>query len=205
MRHFPILSYSLPAATARHQRGAVLVIAMIMLLILTLVGIAGLRDTQLQERMAGGAQDRELALQAAESALREAEESIKNGSADDTDNGDHYKDYETVGEDDKNDLQRKDSGGNFVTEAEYWRDHYDWTGDSGNNSTAATTGGLAGLKQQPLYVIERLPRDYSAVPDSYNVNGGTYPKVDDYLITAKGTGATDDAVVILQSYYRDVN
>jgi type IV pilus assembly protein PilX len=205
MCRFPILSFS-PAALRQRQRGAVLVIALVMLLILTLVGIAGLRDTQLQERMAGGAQDRERALQAAESALREAEQSIEDGTADDVSNdyGANYKDYEGADVGDKDDLQRKNSGGGFVTEAEYWRDHYDWTGDSGNNSTVSTST-LAGLNTQPLYVIERLPRDYSAVPDSFNVKGAGYPTVDDYLITVRATGATDDTVVILQSYYRDVN
>lgn len=200
MHHFPIQPPAIAAGPQR-QRGAVLVIALIMLLILTLIGIAGLRDTQLQERMAGGAQDRELALQAAESALREAEELIKNGDAGDTDNGLHFRDYQTA-DADPDDLQRTD-GGIFVTEAEYWR-NYDWTGDSGNNSSVAESD-LAGLKTKPLYVIERLPADYSAVPNSYNVKGAGYPVVDDYLITVKGTGATDDSVVILQSYYRDVN
>lgn len=198
---------SLP--TPQRQRGAVLIIALVMLLILTLIGIAGLRDTQLQERMAGGAQDRELALQAAEAALRAAEADIASGAAAAGDSGTtaQYKNYEAseTPNDNVADLQRT-NGGTPVTEAAYWRDVYDWTGNSGNNSFILASS-LSGLASQPLYVIERLPYNYSAVAGSWNVTNATTtgtPKITDYIITARGVGSTPDAVVILQSQYRDV-
>jgi len=59
------------------QRGAVLLVALIMLLLLTILGIAAMRDTNLQEKMAGNMRDHNLALQAAEAGLRFAEQSIK--------------------------------------------------------------------------------------------------------------------------------
>jgi type IV pilus assembly protein PilX len=52
-----------------HQRGMALVISLVLLVVVTLVGLAGMRGTILQERMAGGAYDRETAFQAAEAAL----------------------------------------------------------------------------------------------------------------------------------------
>jgi Tfp pilus assembly protein PilX len=58
------------SGNSRHQRGAALIVGLIMLLLLTLIGVAGMRDTLLQEKMAGNMRDREIALQAAESALR---------------------------------------------------------------------------------------------------------------------------------------
>lgn len=59
------------------QRGAVLLVSLIMLLLLTIIGTAAMRDTNLQERMAGNMRDHHLAFQAAEAALRFAEQGIK--------------------------------------------------------------------------------------------------------------------------------
>lgn len=60
-------------AFAKPQRGSVLLIALIMLLLLTMIGLASMRDTSLQEAMAGNTRDSSLALQAAEAALRKGE------------------------------------------------------------------------------------------------------------------------------------
>jgi type IV pilus assembly protein PilX len=57
----------------RHQRGISLLVVLVLLLIMTLLGLAILRGTMLEERMAGNMYERSLAFQAAESALREAE------------------------------------------------------------------------------------------------------------------------------------
>lgn len=56
--------------SARRQQGAVLVIALVMLLLITLTSIATIRLTTLDERMAGNSRDRDRALQAAEAAVR---------------------------------------------------------------------------------------------------------------------------------------
>src|SRR6476469_8159831 len=55
------------------QRGAALVVVLILLLVTTLLGLASLRGTLLEERMSANLYDRGLAFQAAESALREGE------------------------------------------------------------------------------------------------------------------------------------
>lgn len=205
MKRFPPILSAFPAP--QKQRGVVLIIALVMLLILTLIGVAGLRDTQLQERMAGGAQDRELALQAAETALRTAEGAITSGNAAADNNGDQYRDYRAPldgGLDSVAGLQRQNSGGVPVIESVYWRDVYDWTGNGGNNSFSDGTS-LSGLSAQPLYVIERLPYSYSAVPGSFNASGTAGdPLVSDYIITARAVGSSPDAVVILQSHFRVV-
>lgn len=59
--------------TPPHQRGIALIVVLILLLIMTLLGLASLRGTLLGERMSGGLFDRSLAFQAAESALRQGE------------------------------------------------------------------------------------------------------------------------------------
>jgi len=64
------------STTQALQRGSALIVSLVMLLLLTLIGVAGMKDTLLQEKMVGNVRDREIALQAAESALRAAETSL---------------------------------------------------------------------------------------------------------------------------------
>ena len=58
------------------QNGAVLVISLIILLIMTLLGLNGLRTVSLEEKMATAVVDRALVFQAVEAALRTGEERI---------------------------------------------------------------------------------------------------------------------------------
>jgi type IV pilus assembly protein PilX len=61
---------------ARRQRGAALLTGLIFMVILTLLGITAARMAGLEERMSGNMRDRSLAMQAAERALRDAEQDI---------------------------------------------------------------------------------------------------------------------------------
>ncbi|MBK6436781.1 MAG: hypothetical protein IPF83_13665 [Rhodanobacteraceae bacterium] len=58
---------------AHGQRGAVLVIVLILLLVMTWMGVASMRGTSMGERMSAGIYDRSISFQAAGAALREAE------------------------------------------------------------------------------------------------------------------------------------
>lgn len=55
------------------QRGAALITVLLLLLIMTLLGLASLRSGLLEERMSGNLNDRGIGFQTAEAALREAE------------------------------------------------------------------------------------------------------------------------------------
>lgn len=68
----------------QRDRGVALVIVLVFLAILTLLGLAALQGATLGLRFAIGAQDRSLALQAAEMALRDAERDIAAMRADGT-------------------------------------------------------------------------------------------------------------------------
>lgn len=57
----------------RRQAGAALVVVLVLLLIMTLLGLASLRNTIMEERMSANLLDRSLMFQAAESALRQGE------------------------------------------------------------------------------------------------------------------------------------
>ena len=61
-----------PIAPQR-QQGIALILAIIMLIIATLTGLAGMRYTSLQEKLSANLYDRSIAMQAAEFALGEAE------------------------------------------------------------------------------------------------------------------------------------
>jgi len=71
-------SRTIRSAGARHgaQRGVALVVALILLVVATLLGLAASRGTLLQERMSSNSYDRSLAFQRSESALRFAETAI---------------------------------------------------------------------------------------------------------------------------------
>jgi type IV pilus assembly protein PilX len=64
------------AAPARRQQGATLVVVLILLLVMTLLGLASLRSTVLEERMTSNLLDRSLGFQVAEAGLREAEATL---------------------------------------------------------------------------------------------------------------------------------
>ena len=59
------------------QRGVTLVIVLLLLIVVTLLGLAAMRGSILQERMAGNVAARGIAFQAAESALRVGEEYLR--------------------------------------------------------------------------------------------------------------------------------
>jgi type IV pilus assembly protein PilX len=56
------------------QQGAALIVSLIMLLLMTIVGISSVRNTAMQERMAGNLRARSLAFEHAEQGLRDAEQ-----------------------------------------------------------------------------------------------------------------------------------
>lgn len=64
----------------RRQGGVVLVVALMFMLVMSIVGVAAMQSTLMQERMAGNTRDRNLAFQAAEAALRAGEDASIGGA-----------------------------------------------------------------------------------------------------------------------------
>jgi type IV pilus assembly protein PilX len=60
------------------QRGAVLAISLLVLLVMTVLGVAAMGSTTLQERMANNNRQQQVAFQSAEAALRAAENYLGN-------------------------------------------------------------------------------------------------------------------------------
>ena len=77
---FPMMGRKMMIKTGwmmKHQRGAALVISLIMLLLMTLVGVTAMQVTTVQEKMVSNSRDLNVAFQAAETALKRGEEYIK--------------------------------------------------------------------------------------------------------------------------------
>lgn len=66
--------------TSKRQSGAALAVTLILLLVITLLGLASMRGAIMQERMAANTISRSMAFQAAEAGLRQAEIRVRDGT-----------------------------------------------------------------------------------------------------------------------------
>lgn len=66
--------------TIQRTRGAALVVSLILLVIITIMGVASIRGVTMQERMSSNMYDRSLAFQADEAGLRAIEPNIRNST-----------------------------------------------------------------------------------------------------------------------------
>ena len=159
-----------------NERGAALIVALVMLLVMTVLGVTAARNTNLQERMAGNLRDNNLAFQAAERGLREGEEFLESATIPPFTGANGL-------------LTMQDDAG----QASFWSNDAWWVA---NGRTAA---GLGYVVRDPLYVIEELPR----VPEGGGSERfGPLPDNGFYRITAQGQGGTAEAITILQTTYR---
>lgn len=73
--------------STRHQQGAVLIAALIILLLITMLGLATVDTTSLEMKMASNARDQQQAFEAAEQVLREVEQAIQENNFTDSELG----------------------------------------------------------------------------------------------------------------------
>ena len=171
------------------QSGSVLIISLIILLVLTLIGVAGMRNTTMEEKMTGHLRDKTLAFQAAEAALKRGEQFfspvVGTGGFDGT--GGQY--------------GPTDADPDFWSAATWGpTNSFSYTDPILN---VATPAALTGVASQPRYILKYVG-EISVDSKSLNIGGYGQQKlgnVSDFRITARGTGGTDTSVVILQAYY----
>lgn len=175
--------------TQNRQTGAALIISLIILLLLTIIGVTGMKTTVLEERMAGNMRDKELAFEAAEAALREAEafmETVFTVGAFNADGSDGLYDDSIL---------------------DIWT-AVDWTNsDVGNTNeaipapTALPYGGATG-SYVVQYIADSEEDDISGGHNLINIGQGTGGgSTSIFRITVRGTGPSGNAVVVLQSIY----
>jgi len=166
----------------RSQAGAVLIVSLVLLLVLTILGIAGVQNTTMEERMAGNYRDRFSAFQAAEAALRFGERSVG-----------VYSTFSVM----EPKFEIGDSDGFYSAEK------VTGSTDPMDPSKYVSVTGVTidEVASTPEYFIEKLPK--VPLPTSSLVVGfqGKATDVQYYRVSGKGLGSGGRAEVILQSTY----
>lgn len=164
----------LPAACA--QYGAVLVISLILLLVLSLLGLGAMRGALVSERIAGNLRDQQLALQAAEAALRAGENWLTAQTA-------------------PPGACLALGGGCLVYEQSVLPSDLSRQTPAWWAANAVKYGPeLAGIATAPRYVVSQE----IFLRDSYNIGHEDAKGRNIYRIGARGTGQTDEAEALLE-------
>lgn len=183
------MTASLPnRSSLSRQRGAVLVMSMLILIVMTLLGVSSMSGGMLEEKMARNSRDMNTALQAAEVGITDAERFLESAILPAFDGN-------TAG------LYPVDPDGQEY----YARGDWSWAGGGGSNGvTAAATysGYLSDVGQQPQYYIEEVEQTVEAGQDR---RGGVRPDRQTttyYKITAMGTGLSPNVIAVVQTTYK---
>jgi type IV pilus assembly protein PilX len=163
---------------APRERGITLVVSLIFLLLLTMLGVTAMSTSTLQEKMAGNLRDQDMALQAAESALRAGETPILALTLDTKTNCDNASIW----------CPHTLTYGDFYNAA-WWPANAQEYGGGGKQLTF--TG------HDPYYAVEYL----QSVRQDLSPNS---PRLYFYRINSRGTGTTELSQTILQSTFRRV-
>lgn len=171
------------------QRGVALVVALLLLVVITLVGLAAVRGTIMQQKMAGNMYDRQIAFQSAEAAMRAAAASIPTSPGN---------------------IARNCQSASVICLSNPFNDPNLPAGSIKTLGTADYTAGTLATGQ-PQYVIENMGNfqdastntgfNQSANSHNYGVNGGSMSNIY-YRVTARSGDPTkvgDRAVVVLQA------
>lgn len=175
-----------------HERGFALITILLMVVVLGALALGAMNSSILQEQMAGNVRDKNIALQSAEAALRDAEADIVALTATAT----SFSSACTAGlctppSMTASDPSSKPLWQSLTWDAAHTRRYGQYTG-----ATA-----LPDVATQPAYVIELLPGIPPGVGASVNLGsqGAQQPQV--FRITAQATGRHASTSVMLQSVY----
>lgn len=160
-----------------HEKGAALTTTLIFLFVIMGLLVASSQSSNLQLKMGHNLSDRTWAFEAAEAAIKEAEEWIMA--------------LNTVPDEETSCTSQP-----CVLEEQTWvpeeQTHSWWTSDA---NTAPYSGTLNSVNTQPRYVIEYI----KFVPDEKSLGSNPPPGTYFYRVTARGTGGTDNAAAIIQT------
>ena len=176
------------AGQRQQQRGAVLIFCLVFLAVLTMMGVSGMESTILEERMSSNMRDHNLAFQAAESALKNAEAwlTAQSGLPVTSAHG------STV-------VWEEDAMDPAAADGLYWWSHANITPTWWTNN-GIEISGVDDVAAQPLYIIEEYRT--ADTGQSIGIGGGevTVPRVF-HRITARAVGAATTTQVSLQSTF----
>jgi len=183
----------------QRRRGFSLIAILLMMVALSMLALGSMNSSIIQERMVGNARDRQVALQAAEAAIRDAEIDIEN-------NPDSALGFTSACTDGLC-ISPSDTATNPQS-APMWQS-IDWNNTRAYGSRTAAPALLGpdnlALAAQPRYFIENLPALPPGVGESAGIGGGWNntppPRARAYRITVRASGIRAATVVMLQSVY----
>lgn len=172
------------------QRGAALVVSLIILLVMTLIGITSMQTTVMQEKMAGNARDLSSAFQAAESSARTGEAWIMSLTA---------LPDPTNCPSQPCDLWNSYGGATDLwtnTGAASYTDVLMWA-----NPRIANNVSTLGAQQSPQFIIEFIDifRDSQNLGQQQDMDGSAFRNV--YAVTTRGFGGTNTANAFVQTNF----
>lgn len=171
-----------------NQNGAVLIVSLILLLVMTILALSGAQVVRMQERMAGNMRDSDLALQGAEAALRDAEQYLEDMTA---------WPAECTSTSATGCLMFAMGTLRPTTTFDLKTQSQTWWNTVGREYRSSSTTDLAGINRDPKYVIERAEQvcDVAETP-CQEADTLFY-----FRSTAQSVGGTATADVRLQSTY----
>lgn len=201
------------AGPAGRQRGAVLFLAMIFLVLLAVLAVTASSTSIMQERMTGGMRNQQLGTMGAESGLRGAEDFLWNISFNagqplppciDTSDGSDC-------------VYKPTPDGKLLPIVQQFRTSREWL-DPATDGARAYPRQLTGLSGQaqtaslattPRFMVEYLglgglPFRQGGAKDAQGAQGRAGEHVI-YRITARSQGGTDAVVRVAESYYSAMN
>jgi len=170
-------------AGLQKERGVVLVISLIFLLVMTLIGLTGMKTSVLEEKMTGNSRNQGLAFQSAETALHGAELYLNSV------------------------VTASDFSGSInglvseVTDDPDYLDSSIWV----DASSVEYSSGLSIINSDPRYIIKLVGE--SEEDENAGLNLGGYgenlpgSQITVFRITSRGTGGTDNARITLQTNF----
>lgn len=169
------------------QRGLVLPLVLIFLVIMMLLGTAMIRNVTLEEKMAGNLRNRSLAFQAAEQALRFCETSVQSNTT--AALGVTLNPEGPI-------LAGGDAGKN------YWEVESFWAANAKvvPRSASEVSSSSAVLASQPQCMVEVMTEPMISSTATAAIERDSGNQKTKFRITARGVGLDANTVIQLQSY-----
>lgn len=169
--------------TSNSQAGVTLVVSLLILVTLTLLGVASMQNTRTEISMAGNLRESNLTFNAAEAGLRSAEAFIEASAS------------KGVFNSPSTGLFNKDD------EDPDYADSATWATTASQTASAS----LSLVKEQPRFVVkylgDRSQNEVAAVNIGGYGSGQPGLTVSNFRVTAQGTGQSGNARRYVQSYY----
>ncbi|MEH6576687.1 MAG: PilX N-terminal domain-containing pilus assembly protein [Amphritea sp.] len=178
------------------QQGATLIVALVMLLLITMIALTSMQGTAMQQHMSSNMKDRDIAFQSAEVGLRVAEQWLASKNSPNTYS---YSSKECSGESVCRVYKTGPQNNPVDDDLDSLNTVQNWL-DKSLDISAFNGGVIKGVSEQPRVTIELM----DSQPDDRDLGGGYGDSESGrniYRQTARSTGGSGRAEVILQSHY----